>query len=125
MTNSTLADYTRDPLALAMFAAWMNVRPDQVPPEYLGHTNPHTMAAWKRVGEAAIAFVSTPPTSTDERKDVLEEAANDHCTCAEVYGEDTDWALENTLPDDWQNMVIGYRRRIADLARAALTTKGD
>lgn len=46
-------DLTRDPLALAMFAAWLNVQPDQIPPENLAHTNPHTMAAWKRVGEAA------------------------------------------------------------------------
>lgn len=42
-------------------------------------------------------------------------AANDRCTCMEVYGEDqncslhgiaTEWALENTLPSEWQNNAL-------------------
>ena len=43
----------RDNLALAMLAAWLNVRVDQIPPENVAHTNPHTMEAWSRVGEVA------------------------------------------------------------------------
>lgn len=44
-----------------------------------------------------------------------QQADNDHCTCLEVYGEDpdctlhgvaTDWAVENTMPLDWQQYVI-------------------
>ncbi len=46
-------DLTRDPVALAMLAAWMNCRVDQLPPENTSHLNPATMAAWKRVAEAA------------------------------------------------------------------------
>jgi hypothetical protein len=46
----------RDPLALAMFAAWVNSPPDALPEKYRGHTCDATMAAWKRVGEAAMAY---------------------------------------------------------------------
>lgn len=46
----------RDDLGMRMLAAWLNVRPDQIPPENRAHLNPHTMAAWQRVGEAAIAW---------------------------------------------------------------------
>lgn len=44
----------RDDLGLAMLAAWLNVQVDQIPHENRAHLNPHTMAAWQRVGEAAF-----------------------------------------------------------------------
>ena len=44
----------RDSLGLAMFAAWLNVRVDQIPAENRIHTSPDTMAAWERVAKAAI-----------------------------------------------------------------------
>lgn len=56
--------------------------------------------------------------------EVRNVAANDRCTCAECYGEDpgcalhgveTDWALTNTLPEEWQSMVLEYRYIIAEL----------
>lgn len=59
--------------------------------------------------------------------------ANDRCTCAEVYGEDpdcvlhgveTDWALENTLPDDWQNQVLEQRHIIKSLTRDLAEARG-
>lgn len=46
----------RSGLDMRMLAAWLNVRVDQIPPENTSHLNPVTMAAWKRVGEAAIAW---------------------------------------------------------------------
>ena len=46
----------RDDLALRMLAARMNHRVDQLPPENRAHLNPVTLAAWQRVGEAAIAW---------------------------------------------------------------------
>lgn len=46
----------RTPLELVMFAAWVNVPVDKLPPEMRGHTCAATMAAWKRVAEAAIAY---------------------------------------------------------------------
>lgn len=52
----------RTPIELAMFAAWLGVTPEQIPPQYKGHTCPDTMARWRRVGEAA-------------RKQAIEEAA--------------------------------------------------
>lgn len=55
-------DMTRDPLARAMFAAWVNVDPTAIPEKFKGHTCPATMAAWKRVGEAAIVYLTTPNT---------------------------------------------------------------
>lgn len=48
------------------------------------------------------------------------QAVNDHCTCAELEGENPDcalhgvttaWALENLLPSDWQECVIKLRQR--------------
>ncbi len=53
----------RDPLALAMLAAWVNVTPDKLPKEMRAMADPHTMAAWKRVGEAAVAYVRAEQTS--------------------------------------------------------------
>ena len=54
----------RDPLALAMFAAWVNVPVDKLPESMKGHTCAATMAAWKRVGEAAVAYVRAKPSDT-------------------------------------------------------------
>lgn len=39
----------RDGLQTAMFAAWLNVRQDQIPPENLYHTCMATQEAWGRV----------------------------------------------------------------------------
>lgn len=47
----------RDPLALAMFAAWVNVDPDKVPPTMRAYTCSHTKEAWERVAEAARKFI--------------------------------------------------------------------
>jgi len=44
----------RDQIGMAMLAAWLNVRVDQIPPENQAHLNPSTMAAWERVKVAAI-----------------------------------------------------------------------
>lgn len=52
---------TRDPLALAMFAAWLNVTPEQVPEVCRAHLCDATMAGWKRVGDAAVAWVRNHP----------------------------------------------------------------
>lgn len=52
---------TRDPLALAMLAAWLNVTPEQLPDVCRAHTCEATMLAWKRVGEAAVAWVRDHP----------------------------------------------------------------
>lgn len=50
-----MADAERDPVAMAMLAAWLNVSFDQIPAENRAHLNPSTMAAWKRVADAAVA----------------------------------------------------------------------
>lgn len=53
--------------------------------------------------------------------DKVEVVALPVCSCAEVFGENpdcvrhgvaTEWALENILPSDWQEMVLGYRREL-------------
>ncbi|TZG25633.1 hypothetical protein [Sphingomonas montanisoli] len=46
----------RSPLEMVMFAAWVNVPVDQVPASYRAPACADTMAAWKRVGEAALAY---------------------------------------------------------------------
>jgi hypothetical protein len=57
-------DFTRDPLALAMLAAWLNVRVDQLPETMRAHTCRDTMERWKRVGEAALAYHAQPARLT-------------------------------------------------------------
>lgn len=47
----------RDPLCLAMFAAWMNVTPDQVSASLRAHTCEATAIAWQRVADAARAHI--------------------------------------------------------------------
>jgi len=37
-------------------AAWLNVSVDQIPPENRTHTDPQSMAGWKRVTETLKAF---------------------------------------------------------------------
>lgn len=54
MTDETPIE--RNPLALAMLAAWVNVKVDQLPKELRALACPYTMTAWKRVGDAAIEF---------------------------------------------------------------------
>lgn len=44
----------RDALALVALAAWVNVRPDQLPAEMRAHTCPDTMASWDRVAKAIL-----------------------------------------------------------------------
>lgn len=57
----------RDPLALAMLAAWVNIPVDQLPATMRAHTCEATMEAWKRVGDAALAFHrAAPRLSTPE-----------------------------------------------------------
>lgn len=48
----------RDPLALAMLAAWLNVTVDQLPELYKAHTCPDTMEAWGRVADAARKHIA-------------------------------------------------------------------
>ncbi|MBL9070219.1 MAG: hypothetical protein JNM03_09535 [Sphingopyxis sp.] len=52
------------------------------------------------------------------------------CTCAEVLGEDpncdlhgvaTEWALENILPRDWQEMVLEQAAELEKLAPLAIS----
>ena len=56
------ADYPMDHLARIALAAWVNVRPDQLPKEMQAHTCPATMQAWGRVA-AAIRKATTEPTT--------------------------------------------------------------
>ena len=47
----------RDPLALAMFAAWVNLPVDKLPEAMRAHTCPATAEAWQRVANAARAHL--------------------------------------------------------------------
>lgn len=64
----------RDPLALAMLAAWVGVEPDQLPATMRAHTCADTMARWKEVGEAAVAHINAQLLTDLERmKEALED----------------------------------------------------
>jgi hypothetical protein len=62
----------RDPLALAMFAAWVNVPVDQLPDNMRGHTCAATMEAWGRVADAALAHLKS--NGAADRIAALEDA---------------------------------------------------
>jgi hypothetical protein len=47
----------RDPLALAMFAAWVNVDANKLPENMRAHTCLATAEAWARVADAARDFI--------------------------------------------------------------------
>lgn len=57
------AQYPRDDLGLVMMAAWLNVRVDQLPTGARYMPNSSSVQAWKRVGEAAIAFLKGQETA--------------------------------------------------------------
>lgn len=56
LRGDDLEPVLRDPLALAMLAAWVNAPVDKLPATMRAHTCTATMTAWKRVGEAARAY---------------------------------------------------------------------
>ncbi len=60
-------------------------------------------------------------------------AANDRCTCMEVHGEDpncslhgiaTAWALENTLPSEWQTCAIEAADQLSALRERVEALEG-
>lgn len=59
LTKEELAQFRQDhPMkadALIALAAWVNVRPDQLPKEMQAHNCPATMEAWGRVAQALRA----------------------------------------------------------------------
>ena len=86
----------RDDLSMHMLAAWLNVRVDQIPPENKAHLNATTMAAWQRVGEAAIAayrkqreedgFVEVPREPTEAMMDAGSANFDSYHDCSEQFG---------------------------------------
>ena len=57
-----------DYLSRVALAAWVNVRPDQLPKEMQAHNCPATMEAWGRVAEAIRAALTSreaPPTAQE------------------------------------------------------------
>lgn len=67
-------DHPMDGLALVALAAWVNVRPDQLPENMRAHNCPATMAAWNRVSNAIRQAVENQNQVMD---DPIEDEAND------------------------------------------------
>jgi hypothetical protein len=75
---------TRDPLTMAMFAAWLNVTVDQVPDAYKAHTCESTMHAWDRVADAARKHLRvdlTPSLSSAAMKRAAVDATASMVAC--------------------------------------------
>ena len=88
----------RDSLGLAMFAAWLNVRVDQIPAENRIHTSPDTMAAWDRVAKAAICAML-------DGVEPVADALRPFAECVEqVSAEESDeeWAKFRLLIGDYR-----------------------
>lgn len=82
----------RSPLELVMFAAWVNVSPDQVPDTMRGPTCAATMEAWKRVGEAAVTYLTTEREAAlmaqvERLREALQAASDhlDYCGYGDAY----------------------------------------
>lgn len=88
----------RDPLALAMFAAWVNLPSDRLPPEMRAHTCEQTAKAWERVATAVRFWLLS-----EER---VEAAAI---------------SLSDTDGLDWIGETLALRQHYRETARAALT----
>lgn len=93
LRGEDLEPVLRDPLAIAMLAAWLNVRPDQVPAAFKAFTCEHTMKAWKRVGEAAITHLQAAAEIDFEiwQDDMLVASSTDEADArhyAAVYAQD-------------------------------------
>ena len=58
MTEGHTPVLHRDPLALAMFAAWCNLPVDKLPEAMRAHTCPATAEVWARVADAARSILS-------------------------------------------------------------------
>lgn len=78
LTKEELAQFRADnPMqgdALIALAAWVNVRPDQLPEEMQAHNCPATMKAWGRVA-AAIRASQAAPAPSDGLREALEPFA--------------------------------------------------
>jgi hypothetical protein len=59
LRSDDLEPVWRTPLGLVALAAWLNVKPEQLPttPNMRAYTCRHTMEAWGRVGEAVAEYV--------------------------------------------------------------------
>ncbi|ODP39239.1 hypothetical protein [Sphingomonas turrisvirgatae] len=78
LREDDLEPVLRDPLALAMLAAWMNVSVDKLPATMRAHTCVSTMTAWKRVGEAAVAFLQETQPEASRSPDPFDDCLGIH-----------------------------------------------
>lgn len=100
----------RDPLALAMFAAWVNAPVDKIPAELRAHTCESTKAAWRRVADVARQHRTT---ATQELVAALEK-------CRYKFAHYTDLhRLKCTAEGDEK---ADRNQEMVDLIDAALST---
>jgi hypothetical protein len=57
LRDADLQPAWRDPLALAMFAAWVNAPAERLPADLRAHTCEATKQAWQRVANAARQYL--------------------------------------------------------------------
>jgi hypothetical protein len=96
----------RDPLALAMFAAWCNLPVDKLPEAMRAHTCPATAEAWGRVADAARTVLLGPDgldwleSASLAGADAVNKSLRDRVAALEgALGEATDqlWHLAKDL----------------------------
>ncbi len=117
----------RDPLAAAMFAAWVNVDPDKVPPEFKQFTCAATMEAWGRVGQAAQEYLLNPaalaaiPTVQAMMAAALAEAAKKLEQRADLLVQDEgSWEPDTNVTNlpEWAEIECEVLEESARLIRA-------
>lgn len=81
----------RPRLETIAFAAWVNVAPDKIPPEFRAPTCEHTMAAWKRVADAIEADVFERLRAPSEGMIEAGESVFDTAAYADLVGPTEVW----------------------------------
>lgn len=84
--------YPRTELGIAMFAAFNNVRPDQLPEAMKYYPNASMKSAWDRVADAAVENI-LPPKVWDVLHSVVNFANCNHTEMRTVSGDEALAAL--------------------------------
>ena len=136
MSGPVVTQADRDDVALAMLAAWLNVRPDQIPAENRAHTCAHTMAAWHRVADAARTATEAASKQRLDAANHAHGAMRDRAHAAEATVAELVEALEDLAVCEAEyrhehdvygdgNIMTGRAwdrmRRAGDRARALLS----
>lgn len=106
LRGEDLEPVMRDDLELALIAAWMNVRVEQLPAKMRAHTCQATKDAWGRVAAAARDHIAKNRQSSTEEVERLREAITRalQCTPHVQYAHNAEATIVYDCGDPWENL---------------------